>query len=253
LRYVLPRLVDGLIVNSHATLATVRPGRTPVLVSPPAVELDRRDFRQPDPVTRRVVMLGRLSPWKGQDIFLKAFAEAFSGTMTEAYVVGGALFGEESYEASLRQLASELGIADRVHFEGHVTDPWAVLVDADVLVHASRIPEPFGLVVVQGLWARCAVVATRPGGPAEVVTDHVDGLLVPCGETRPLIEALVRLRDDPAMRDRLAENGRETARKYAAEETTPVMATWIDAVHSGRIARGSVARALEGSAVPGRE
>ena len=44
--------------------------------------------------------------------------------------------------------ARSIGIADRVHFVGHVHDPWASLVDADVLVHASTIPEPFGQVVV---------------------------------------------------------------------------------------------------------
>ena len=67
----------------------------------------------------------RLSPWKGQDVFLRAFAEAFEGSPAEAFVVGGALFGETEYEQSLKTLAAELGIADRVHFVGHVQDPWA--------------------------------------------------------------------------------------------------------------------------------
>jgi glycosyltransferase involved in cell wall biosynthesis len=240
LRHLLPRMVDGLVVNSRSTLATIRPRRTPVLVSNPAVELDARDFAEPGDEVRRVVMVGRLAPWKGQDLFLRAFAEAFAGTATEAVVVGGALFGEDDYEQSLRREADELGIADRVRFTGHVQDVWEHLVDADVLVHASRIPEPFGRVVVQGLWARCAVVATFPGGPAEVISDGEDGLLVPCGDEAAMTQALRRLRDDGALRRRLATNGRETAERYGAGAAADALSTWLTALHRDRVVPGSV-------------
>ena len=197
-----------------------------------------------------MVMVGRLSPWKGQDVFLEAFASAFAGSNAEAYVVGGALFGEEEYEAALRQQARDLGIEHRVHFVGHVADPWAYLVDADVLVHASRIPEPFGLVVVQGLWARCAVVATSPGGPAEVITDGVDGLLVPCGDAASLGRALSTLRGDAGLRTRLSAAGHETAREYGAGVTTPPLHDWLVAVHEGRVSTRSVSETRGGSLRP---
>lgn len=239
LRYVVPRLVDGVMVNSRTTLATLRPGRRPVLVATPPIELDAREFHEPRDDLRRVVMLGRLSPWKGQDLFLTAFARVFAGTDTQAYLVGGALFGEEAYEEQLRQQVVDLGIAEQVSFVGHVDDPWAPLVDGDVLVHASRIPEPFGQVVVQGLWSRCAVVATTPGGPAEVITDGHDGLLVPCGDESALGDALARLRDDAGLRRRLAERGRERARHYDATVAAPALAAWLDALHAGRASRGT--------------
>ena len=249
-RHLLPRLVDGVIVNSRSTLATIRPGRTPVVVSAPATDLDPRTFHPPGEQVRRVVMVGRLSPWKGQDVFLEAFASAFAGSNAEAYVVGGALFGEEEYDAALRQQARDLGIEHLVHFVGHVADPWAYLVDADVLVHASRIPEPFGLVVVQGLWARCAVVATSPGGPAEVITDGVDGLLVPCGDAASLGRALSTLRGDAGLRTRLSAAGHETAREYGAGVTTPPLHDWLVAVHEGRVAMRSVSETRGGSLRP---
>jgi glycosyltransferase involved in cell wall biosynthesis len=231
LRYVAPRLVDGMLVNSRSTLSTVRPGRTPVLVATPGIALDPREFHEPADEVRQVVMIGRLSPWKGQDLFLRAFARAFGRSPAEAAVVGDALFGEDDYAARLRGLAAELGIADRVRFTGHVRDPWALLVDADVLVHCSRIPEPFGQVVVQGMWARCAVVAAEPGGPAEVVTDGVDGLLVPGGDEDALVGALTRLRDDTDLRRRLAEQGRATAASYDVTLTAPRLETWLTALH----------------------
>ena len=245
LRHVLPRFVDGIIVNSRSTLSTIRPGRTPVLVSPPAIELDGRAFRPPGDEVRRVVMVGRLTPWKGQDLFISAFADAFGDARAEAYIVGGALFGEDEYGAGLRAQARRLGIEDRVHFVGHVSDPWAHLLDADILVHASRIPEPFGMVVVQGLWARCAVVATQPGGPAEVITDGVDGLLVPCGDADALASALTRLRDDADLRSRLATAGHHSARTLGADVTTPPLHGWLVALHEGRVGRGDISDARE--------
>lgn len=239
-RYLAPRLVDGVMVNSRATLSTIRPGRTPVVVATPPIELDAREFLEPADEVRRVVMLGRLSPWKAQDIFLDAFADVFADTAAEAYVVGGALFGEDDYAAGLLAQARDLGIEDRVHFVGHVDDPWAWLVDADVLVHCSRIPEPFGQVVVQGLWARCAVVAASPGGPTEVVTDGWDALLAPGGDRAALADALRRLRDDADLRRALARHGRLTAARYDAASAAPRLDAWLTDLQQKRLAPRSV-------------
>jgi glycosyltransferase involved in cell wall biosynthesis len=246
LRYLVPRMVDGIMVNSKSTLATIRPGRTPVIVATPSIELDSRDFHEPRDEVKRVVMLGRLSPWKGQDLFLRSFAVAFEGSQAEAYIVGGALFGEDDYEKELLREAEELGIDDRVHFVGHVSDPWAWLVDADVLAHCSRIPEPFGRVVVQGMWARCAVVATRPGGPEEVISDGKDGLLVPCGDEQAMTEALRRLRTDATLRRRLAEGGRRTALGYDATVIAPQLGGWLTALHDGNVPAGSITPSWSG-------
>ena len=251
LRYLVPRLVDGIMVNSQSTLATIRPGRTPVIVATPSIDLDERNFNQPCDEVARVVVLGRLSPWKGQDLFLEAFATAFAGSAAEAYVVGGALFGEDEYEQGLRQQAKDLGIADRVHFVGHVQDPWAWLVDADVLAHCSRIPEPFGRVVVQGMWARCAVVATRPGGPAEVITHGSDGLLVPCGDQHAMSTALRRLRDDATLRRGLAREGRATAKLYDAAVVAPALGAWLTGLHEGLIPAGHFTPSVSGNPAPG--
>lgn len=240
LRHVVPRLVDGIMVNSRSTLATIRPGRTPVIVATPSIELDNRAFHEPGDEVRRIVMLGRLSPWKGQLLFLRSFAQAFTDSPAEAFIVGGALFGEDNYEQSLMHEAERLGIADRVHFVGHVADPWAWLVDADVLAHCSLIPEPFGRVVVQGMWAKCAVVATRPGGPEEVITDGEDGLLVPCNNQDAMTAAFQRLRSDRCLRRKLAAGGRETALRYDAGAIAPALSDWLSELHEGHLGPGTV-------------
>ncbi len=238
LRHVLPRLVDGVMVNSRSTLATIRPGRTPALVAYPGTTHPCLPQEPARDEVGRVLMLGRLTGWKGQDLFLRAFARVFGGTSVTAHVVGGALFGESGYETGLRALAVDLAIADQVHFAGHLSDPWPELVAADVLVHASRVPEPFGQVVVQGLAAGCAVVATRPGGPAEVIDDHVDGLLVPTDDEDALVAALTELRDDRPLRRRLVDAAPGKAATFDIERTAPNVGRWLASVAAGTVSRG---------------
>ena len=130
---------------------------------------------------------------------------------------GGALFGEEDQERSLLDLVEALGIGDRVDFTGHVDDVAAELATLDVVVHASTIPEPFGQVVIEAMAAGVPIIAADAGGPAEVVTDGVDGLLVAMGDVDALAGALTRMAGDPELRDRLADAGRVTAAAFAPD------------------------------------
>lgn len=241
LRYAAPRLVSGIIVNSRSTLSTIRPGRTPVLVAYPAMELPDVDAERPAAPLRRVGILGRLAHWKGQDVFLEAFARAFADRPeVEAVVIGGALFGEDDYERELVELADTPPLRGRVTFTGHVADPWPQLTGLDVLVHASRTPEPFGQVVVQGMWMGCAVVATTPGGPSEVITPGRDGMLVPCDDVPALAAALRHLGQDDEGRVELGRAAKATAARYAIERAAPARATWLADVAARRVAPSSV-------------
>jgi glycosyltransferase involved in cell wall biosynthesis len=155
-----------------------------------------------------VAVLGRLAPWKGQHVFLDAFAAAFPDGTERAVVAGAALFGEDAYAEELRQQVHALGLEHRVELRGHVEDVAALLADADVLVHASVVPEPFGQVVAEGMAAGLPVLATDAGGPAELITDGEDGLLYAPGDRAALAKGLVRLAEDPALRRRLGDAAR---------------------------------------------
>jgi glycosyltransferase involved in cell wall biosynthesis len=213
-------LPDAVIANSATTLATLpvsrrRPGLWRVVPSPvPAGPLERV-ARPGGPL--HVGMVGRLAPWKGQHVFLEAFARAFPTGPERAAVIGGALFGEEDYEASLGRDAARLGIAERVELRGHRLDMAGELAHLDVAVHASVAPEPFGQVVVEAMAAGLPVVAAAAGGPAEVVTDGVDGILVPPGDIEGLAGALRRLAGDADLRDRLGRAGRARAVAFRPE------------------------------------
>lgn len=95
-----------------------------------------------------------------------------------AAISGSAMFGEEAYESELHALVTELGLDNAVTFTGFVDDVPVELARMDVLVHGSRVAEPFGQVIVEGMAAGLPVIATDAGGPREIITDGVDGLLV---------------------------------------------------------------------------
>lgn len=205
----LPRIV---VTNSDSTLATLGrwPRRSSVVPSPvdfPSIEhLAASESEKP----LTVGMIGRLAPWKGQDVFLRAFASAFAGGDEQAIIVGAALFGEDDWAESLPRLAETLGIAGQVEFTGFMDDVQSIYQRLDILVHASTIPEPFGQVVVEGMAHGLPVVAANTGGPAEIITDEVDGLLYPMGHVDALAERLRALAVDA---DRCMQIGKHAARR----------------------------------------
>jgi len=162
-------------------------------------------------------MVGRIAPWKGQDVFLRAFAEAFADGAERAVILGAPLFGEEEYERSLRGLVPQLGLADRVELRGFTDDVAAELAQVDALVHASVIPEPFGRVIVEGMAAGLPVIAAGGGGPDEIVTEGVDGLLYPPGDVDELAATLSRVATDTGLAERLGRAAVERARAFSPD------------------------------------
>ena len=105
-------MADGVIVNSTATLHTLF-ARTHARarVIPDSVEIPSH-LPDSDRDGRAITfgMLGRIAPWKGQDLFLRAFAAAFPSSGERAVLVGTPMFGEESYEQELHALVASLGL-----------------------------------------------------------------------------------------------------------------------------------------------
>lgn len=158
-----------------------------------------------------VVHVGRFHAWKGQQVLLRALAlEA----RAHAWLVGAPLFGEEAFGAELRAEAQRLGLADRVKFLGFRDDVPRLVRAADIVVHSSVYPEPFGRVVVEGMLAGRPVVASAAGGVGEIVQDGETGLLVPPDDPAALAAAIGRLLDDPAKARAMAGRGAAHARTH---------------------------------------
>lgn len=216
-------VVPGAVVaNSASTLATLVKVKGWVVPSPVVVHLAGSKARRESEVLT-VGMLGRLAPWKGQDLFLRAFAGAFPDGDERAVIIGSPLFGEDAFEEKVRRLVGELGLEKRVEFRGFREDIGAELARLDMLVHASVLPEPFGQVVVEGMAAGLPVLAADAGGPAELIDDGVNGLLYPVGDLMALTKQMQRLANDGTMRRRLGEAGRTRAKDFTPEKVAASM------------------------------
>jgi glycosyltransferase involved in cell wall biosynthesis len=215
----LARIVpQGIVTNSSATAATV-PGHPTVIHD----VLDATPVRRTGPIgVRTIAVVGRISPWKGQHVVIEAFAKAFPDGDRRLVVAGGSLFGEEDYERALHHRADELGVGDRVDFLGHVDDVDAVLAAADVLVHASTTPEPFGQVILEGLAAGLPVIASGAGGAAEIIRDGVDGVLKPPGDVDALCDAMRSIAANGELRERLAAARRARALDFTPDRAVPL-------------------------------
>jgi glycosyltransferase involved in cell wall biosynthesis len=164
----------------------------------------------------RIVWIGRLQRWKGTHIFLHA-ARIVKEKYPEAqfFVVGGALFGmENGYGKELENLARSLKLENCLKFAGHQNSIGSFLESADIVVHSSIRPEPFGLVLLEAMSAGKPVVATNKGGPLEIVENGVTGLLVPPNDPDELADAIMMLLEDATLRTKMGQAAQERVKKH---------------------------------------
>jgi glycosyltransferase involved in cell wall biosynthesis len=154
-------------------------------------------------------LMGRISPWKGQDVLIRAAALLRDRGIRARYrIIGSAMFGEEAYELELKQMVDAAGLNDVIEFRGFQSDAAGEISSLDVLVHTSKLPEPFGQVVVEGMAAGKPVIASRAGGVVEIIEDGFSGLLIEPGNAEELAAALQRVLADPELASRLGRLGR---------------------------------------------
>ena len=131
--------------------------------------------RDPDaPFT--IVSVGRLSHIKGMDVLIRAFARAFPRDSDVRLVIAG----DGPERPLLESLCVDLEIHDRVELVGHVPREQlpTFLRRADLFALASRT-ETFGVAIIEALASGVPVVATRAGGPSDIVTTDVGWLADP--------------------------------------------------------------------------
>lgn len=152
--------------------------------------------------------LGNIRPAKGYDILLQAAALLKDGPQTFRFAIAGEGKGG-LYERLLRQ-RTELGLDAHVNFLGFEADPAGYLANLDIFLLAST-SEGFSIATIQAMASGLPVVVTRSGGPQEIVTHAENGWLVEPGQSQAMAEALNKLAAEPALRTKLAQNGKAHA------------------------------------------
>jgi glycosyltransferase involved in cell wall biosynthesis len=225
----LARRADVVVANSDSVLrdaATVLGSRTtlrrihnavdPAIFCPdgPPLDLAALSGLAPDRGLVRIGLVSTFARWKGHEVFLDAIARLRTRHAVRAYVVGGSVYetaGSQWSAAELTALVTARGLSHLVGFTGHVDDVPAALRALDIVVHASTEPEPFGMVIAEGMAARRAVVAARAGGATELFDDRVDAIGYTPGNAVELAERLEELVVDSARRETIAASARSTA------------------------------------------
>jgi glycosyltransferase involved in cell wall biosynthesis len=246
------RRAAAVVANSHSVEADLRQAlgsAAPVTTiynavdldefSPdgPAIDLDRLAGLPPAPAgVCRVGLMATFARWKGHDVFLRAVQQA--SAPLRGYVIGGPVYDTAGSQLTIDELKAQaraLGIADRVGFTGFVDRPAPALRALDVVVHASTEPEPFGLVIAEGMACGRPVIVSRAGGAAELVEEDVDALAAAPGDAAALARAIDRAAGDPALRTRLSA----AARRTAAQRFDPAafVGRFVDLY--ARVARGA--------------
>jgi glycosyltransferase involved in cell wall biosynthesis len=194
----------------------VPPERLTRIHNPVAIDKARPARTEAELRARPPLVLGmaRLWPEKGFDTLIAAM-----GLLPDP-AIRLVIYGEGPERKRLEALVGRLGLADRVSLPGYVPDPWQAYAEARCFALASN-DEAFGNVVVEALASGLPVVATKSGGPEEILDHGRCGALVPPRDPAAMAAAIVRaLRDpgDPGPRIERARafDARAVATRYVA-------------------------------------
>ena len=186
------------------------PGASPS-ASPSALIAAELRLRDASPV---ITLIGRLQPLKGQHLLIAALPKIHAHLPAARVVLVGDSFAyNRDYREQLQAQARALGVRHAVHFTGQRTDIRELLSVTDIAVSASS-HEAFGRTVVEAMAMARPVVATRSGGPDDVIVDGETGYLVPTGSPDALAGAIVRIWSDPASARAMGRRGQARARAH---------------------------------------
>lgn len=252
-------VMDRLIVPSTSIAAKVRAegrGGAQFTIIPNGVDLARFELpvtacalRREFDVPSGAPLLGvvaRLEPEKGHRYLVDAMPAILRGA-PETWLV---IVGEGSLDGELRAQAAALPrpARDRIAFTGRREDIAAITGEIDVAILPS-LREAQGISILEAMARRRPVVASAVGGIPEVLTDGVDGLLVPPADPAALAEACVRLACSPVLRRQLGEAGRRTVE---ARFSLDAMVHRVQAVYDEELVRAGALplRRAAGPAAP---
>jgi glycosyltransferase involved in cell wall biosynthesis len=150
--------------------------------------------------------VGNVRPAKSYEVLLKAAAILLRSTPAYRFVIVGE--AEGALYRELLALRDQLGLRDKLAFIGFRDAVQRVMNNLDVCVSTSS-SEGFSLSVVEAMACGVPVVATKSGGPEEIITHGQNGFLVEVGSPERVAWAVERLRREPDVRERFARQGRE--------------------------------------------
>ena len=184
-----------------------------------------------------ITTVGRLAPYKGQDVFIEALAEVNkAGIEFEAFVVGDVYGNRHAFREKLVARTIEIGLGDRIHFVGFRDQVQPFLERCNLFVMPVTRQEPLGIVMLESMAAGRAVIATNGGGATEIIRNGENGVLVKPGDAAGLAVAIIRLAGDPEQRQHLVDRGRKVVKERFSEKSMvdSVLKTYEEMLDMGK-------------------
>jgi L-malate glycosyltransferase len=230
--------------GSHARLRAIHNCVDLTAFDPACIDREAARLRLGlDSKTVALGVIGQITPWKGQDDAVRMLAALRRRTAntrlliigTTKFAHGSETFDNLAFKDSLHALVRDLNLEGAVCFLGERTDVPEILRALDLVLVPSW-EEPFGRSVIEAMAIGAPVIVTSIGGPAEIVTDGVDGRLLPPRQPDLWAEAAAELLEDPGRLKAIAAAGRRTAVARFAREVhlRAVLAAYDDAL-TGRL------------------
>jgi len=185
--------------------------------------LDLSDFKETNlpKKCREIISVANLTPTKGMPYLIQAMRYIKNGTLL--------IVGDGSEREKLEALALNLGLNERVHFLGYISERsrfWGYLQQATVFVLPS-LSEGFPRALLEAMACGLPVVATNVGGIPELVTDGVNGFLVPPRNEKALAEAIERVLNDMHFLTSASSINKEVVKQYVLPVTSHRMYNYL--------------------------
>lgn len=160
-----------------------------------------------------VLSMGRLTIQKGFKYLITAFASVIKSHQAQLMILG-----EGKERSSLQRLIKQLGVKENIYMPGFEINPYKYLAKATIFV-LSSISEGFPNVLIEAMAIGIPCIATRcPTGPEEIITDGVDGILIPPADELAMANAIKRVLTDESLRKRLGEAGKKRVEDFRIEK-----------------------------------
>lgn len=181
----------------------------------------------------QILMVGRINALKRQEDAVKALAILKSGGLDARLTLVGRSYG--SRDEYLKGLAQQLGVSEAVRIIGYVDDPRSLYEESHVSINCSEA-EPLGRTILEGMAFGCTTVAANGGGPTEVITDGVDGLLFKPTDPEDLARCLRSVLEDASISGALALAARDRVLPFFTRSryVEDMLQVFEEAMRSGR-------------------
>ena len=172
---------------------------------------------------KKIILLpGRLTSWKGQEVFIEAVNLVNIELGYEAFyaVILGSDQGRDLYKKKLIRLSEQYRLSKQVKFIDHCKDMALAYKVSDIIVSASTEPEAFGRVAVEAQSMETPIVASNIGGSNETIIDEKTGFLYEAGNAKSLSKKILKLLflDETLLKSIGTEGRKNIVQKFNVEK-----------------------------------